>query len=231
MTALAETSPIFIKSKNNLRGNSVYSLKSFTDMLNLILFGPPGCGKGTQSARVACKYKLEHLSTGDLLREEVRKGTSEGSEMKRYISKGLLVPDNMVLKKLYQLNLQYRKVPGFILDGFPRTLNQAEILDRFLEKKGFPVCIVIFMVVDEDELIQRIIGRSEDSGRIDDNEKTIMRRLEVYRKHTLPLKDYYLKQNKLTMISGMAPVKEVAARINSVIDQYLVNRSVLLTDP
>jgi adenylate kinase len=200
-------------------------------MLNLILFGPPGCGKGTQSARVACKYKLEHLSTGDLFREEARKETAEGIEMHRYMSKGMLVPDHLVLKRLYSINLQYRKVPGFVLDGFPRTINQAEILDRFLEKKGFPICIAFFMVVDEDELIQRMIGRGEDSGRDDDNEKTIMRRLEVYRKYTLPLKEYFLKQNKLSMINGMAPVKEVAGRINSIIEQYLVNRSVMIPDP
>jgi adenylate kinase len=201
------------------------------NMLNLILFGPPGCGKGTQSARVACKYKLEHLSTGDLFREEVRKGTSEGKKMSRYMSKGLLVPDNMVLKKLYQLNLQYRKVPGFVLDGFPRTINQAMILDRFLEKKGFPVCIAFFMVVDEDELIHRMIGRGEDSGRLDDNEETIKRRLEVYRKYTLPIREYYERQNKLSMVSGMAPVKEVSSRINAIVEQYLVNRSILIPDP
>lgn len=196
-------------------------------MLNLILFGPPGSGKGTQSSRVACRYNLVHLSSGELFREEVRKGTKLGYQLASYMLKGLLVPDNMVLKKIYKAAIHHEDATGIVFDGFPRTVNQAVLLDRFLNKKNIPVSIVFFMMVDEKELISRMMGRAEDSGRLDDNEEVILRRMDVYEKQTRPLRDYYQKQNKLSCISGMAPVKVVAERISSVIDNYLMKKEII----
>ncbi len=196
-------------------------------MLNLILFGPPGSGKGTQSTRVACRYNLVHLSSGELFREEVRKGTRLGFQLASYMMKGLLVPDNIAVKKIYKAAIQYRNSKGIVFDGFPRTVKQALLLDRFLNKKNIPLSIVFFMMVDEKELISRMMGRAEDSGRLDDNEEVILRRMDVYEKHTRPLRDYYQKQNKLSCISGMAPVKVVAERISSVIDNFLIKQEII----
>lgn len=196
-------------------------------MLNLILFGPPGSGKGTQSSRVACRYNLVHLSSGELFREEVRKGTKLGYQLASYMIKGLLVPDNIALKKIYKAAVHYRDSAGIIFDGFPRTVYQAEMLDRFLNKKNIPVNIVFFMMVDEEELISRMMGRAEDSGRLDDNEEVILRRMKVYAKQTRPLIEYYQKQDKLSCISGMSPVKVVAERISSVIDNYLIKKEII----
>ncbi|MFW5707408.1 MAG: adenylate kinase [Bacteroidota bacterium] len=196
-------------------------------MLNLVLFGPPGSGKGTQSARVAGRFNLVHLSTGEIFREEVRKGTRLGKQLIGFMKEGVLVPDAIVLKKLYKIALQYRNAAGLVFDGFPRTLHQAVILDKLLEKKNIPINIVFCMVVDEDELVRRMIGRSEDSGRCDDKENVIRKRMQVYREQTLPLKEYYAKQNKLSNISGMAPVKQVAGRIARVVEHYLAQKEIV----
>lgn len=196
-------------------------------MLNLILFGPPGSGKGTQSARVACRYNLVHLSSGELFRDEVREGSKLGYQLASYMIKGSLVPDNLVLKKVYQSALQYRDAEGIVFDGFPRTVYQAQMLDNFMNKKKIPLSIVFFMMVDEKELISRMLGRAEDSGRIDDNEEIILRRMKVYEMQTHPLKDYYRKQGKLSCISGMAPVKTVAERITKVIDHFRKKQEII----
>ncbi|TVQ11621.1 MAG: adenylate kinase [Bacteroidetes bacterium] len=196
-------------------------------MLNLILFGPPGSGKGTQSLRVACRYNLVHFSSGELFRNEVKKGTKIGYELANYMINGLLVPDFMVLRKIYRAALQYQDAAGIVFDGFPRTVYQAEMLDKLLIKKDIPISIVFFMMVDEKELISRMMGRAEDSGRLDDNEEIILRRMEVYEKQTLPMKEYYQKQGKLSCISGMAPVKVVAERISRVIDHYLMKNEII----
>ncbi len=196
-------------------------------MLNLVLFGPPGSGKGTQSLRVACRYNLVHLSSGELFRNEVRKGTKLGYQFASYMLKGALVPDNLALKKVYQSALQYRNTEGIVFDGFPRTVYQAEMLDKFMNKKNIPLSIVFFMMVDEKELISRMLGRAEDSGRLDDNEEVILRRMKVYEMQTHPLKDYYKKQGKLSCISGMAPVKTVADRIAKVIDHFRKEQEII----
>jgi adenylate kinase len=197
-------------------------------MLNLILFGPPGCGKGTQSSRVACRYNLVHISTGELFRREVARQTSLGIHMADYMNKGLLVPDAIVLKKLYQSTFQLINSPGVVFDGFPRTIFQASVLDRFLKKRGMSVHIVFFMMVDEEELFHRMMGRAEDSGRSDDNERTIRHRMEVYREHTRPLKEYYQRQNIIAKINGMAPVKEVSDRIANVVEHYRQKKEIIL---
>jgi len=196
-------------------------------MLNLILFGPPGCGKGTQSALIANRYNLVHLSTGELFREEFRKGTKLGKDVIHFMKNGLLIPDPIVLKKLYRVASQYDSATGLVFDGFPRTLNQAVVLDKMLEKKGIPVSIVFCMVVDEEELINRMLNRAEDSGRMDDNEEIIHKRMEIYRKHTRVLKDYYEKQDKVSYISGMAPVKVVSERIAQVVDYFRKTNKIL----
>jgi adenylate kinase len=202
-------------------------LLNLLTMLNLILFGPPGSGKGTQSSRIACRYNLVHLSSGELFRQEVKRGTQHGLQLARFMNNGLLVPDQMVITKLYRAILSNLKAPGFVFDGFPRTIHQATILDQLLEKNGTQISIVFSMQVDEQELFNRMMERGQDSGRDDDNERTILRRLKIFQKQTQHLKEYYLKQNKISEISGMAPVKVVSERIANVVHHYLEQHEIL----
>ncbi len=196
-------------------------------MLNLVIFGPPGSGKGTQSAKIADKYNLCHLSTGELFRKEMEKGTLLGREVEKYIDKGLLVPDEIVLRELYRRASDHLDSPGFIFDGFPRTLVQAETLDRLLDKKGIPISLDISVVVEEQELFKRILGRGEDSGRSDDSVEIAKLRLNVYKEQTRPLLDYYSGQGKIVSINGMEPVDRVFEKICLAIDTYLVSRKVI----
>ncbi len=196
-------------------------------MLNLVIFGPPGSGKGTQSTKIVDKYNLTHLSTGNLLREKMESETPLGKEVRQYIDKGLLVPDDIVLKEIQQIINGQDDMPGFVFDGFPRTINQAEAFDRMLDKNSTPICLVISVEVDEEELFNRLMGRSEDSGRSDDSDEIIRRRLEVYKKQTLPLISYYKSQGKIATIKGMDPVEKVFGKICHAIDTFLHNRKVL----
>ncbi|MFO8066427.1 MAG: adenylate kinase [Bacteroidales bacterium] len=196
-------------------------------MLNIIIFGPPGSGKGTQSARIVEKYNLLHLSTGDILRDEMEKETAVGLEAKKYIDKGHLVPDEVVLKVLYHKASDYASGHGFVFDGFPRTIVQAEILDKMLEKRKMPINIVISIEVKEDELFKRMMGRAEDSGRSDDNEETIRKRIEVYKQQTFPLIDYYRNQGKLVDINGMDSVDKVFSNISRAIDFFIMKKEIL----
>ena len=196
-------------------------------MLNLVIFGPPGSGKGTQSARIVKKYDLIHLSTGDMLREEMSNETPLGKEVSQYIDKGLLVPDEIVLKMLYQHIIEHLGAPGFIFDGFPRTIVQAEALDKKLVGRGVPINLVISVEVEEKELFRRILGRGEDSGRSDDSEDIVHQRLDVYKKQTMPLLDYYRNQGKIAAINGMCPVDEVFAKICRAVDTYVESSKVI----
>ncbi len=196
-------------------------------MLNIIIFGPPGSGKGTQSARIVEKYDLIHLSTGDLFREEMGKNTPLGQEARKYIDKGLLVPDDIVLRELYSRASAHMDSPGFIFDGFPRTIVQAETLDQMLNKRGMPICLVISVEVEREELFKRIMGRGEDSGRSDDSEIIAHRRLQVYEEQTMPLISYYKAQGKFVAINGMAPVDQVFAKICHAIDTYRESQKVI----
>ncbi len=196
-------------------------------MLNLVIFGPPGSGKGTQSARIVEKYDLIHMSTGDMLREEMSKETPLGAEVSQFIDKGLLVPDEIVLKMLYQHISDHFGSPGFIFDGFPRTIIQAEALDKMLCDREVPINLVISVEVEEKELYKRILGRGEDSGRSDDSEGIVRQRLEVYKSQTMPLLDYYSKQDKIAAINGMAPVDEVFAKICRAVDTYVESSKVI----
>jgi adenylate kinase len=196
-------------------------------MLNLIIFGPPGSGKGTQSARIVERYNLIHLSTGDILREEIQKGTPLGQKVKTYIDKGLLVPDELVLKELFLKAKEHMGGTGFIFDGFPRTIVQAEMLDKALEKRNTPVNLVISVEVDEDELFKRLSGRAEDSGRSDDTADIIRKRIEVYKKQSMPLISYYRKQGRIVCVNGMDPVDKVFGKITFAIDTYLSKKEVV----
>lgn len=190
-------------------------------MFNIIIFGPPGSGKGTQSERVAAKFGLEHISTGEIFRQEVSEGSQVGLQVKRFIDQGLLVPDAIVLKKLFCMVQEYKNSRGVIFDGFPRTLFQAEMLDKFFAKKGISINLVIFINVSLYELFNRMIGRAKDSGRSDDKKSIMIKRMRIYNTHTKPLIDYYQKQGKLLCISGMAAVDVVSGRITSSIDKQL----------
>lgn len=182
-------------------------------MFNIILFGPPGAGKGTQSLNIAKDFHFVHLSTGSILRDLIQHNTAIGQLIKKFIDRGYLVPDDIVLRELFREALRHQKKPGLIFDGFPRTVNQAEVLDNMLEKKGIPVSMVISLEVEKEELYRRIMGRSVDSGRSDDVEEVIRQRFLTYEQETLPLKDYFHQSNRLVEISGMASVQDVYAEI------------------
>lgn len=196
-------------------------------MLNIIIFGPPGSGKGTQSAKIVEKYNLIHLSTGDLMREEIANDTALGREVKKYIDKGMLVPDEIIMRELYEKASHHLDAQGLIFDGFPRTIVQAEMLDQMLEKHGMPIDVVLSVDVSEEELFKRLMGRAEDSGRSDDKTDIIWRRIEIYKEQTLPLIDFYKKQGKIVSINGMSPVEEVFGKITTAVDTYLETREII----
>jgi adenylate kinase len=197
-------------------------------MLNIIIFGPPGSGKGTQSAKIVEKYHLKHISTGDLLRDEMHRKTSLGLEIAKYIDSGMLVPDHIVIRELQHTVKIHCDRSGFVFDGFPRTLNQAELLDQMLICNETPVNIVISVDVHEDELLKRLMGRAEDSGRSDDNEEVIWKRIDVYKTQSFPLISYYSKQGKLVKVNGMDPVEKVFEKISLAIDTYVSKNKVLV---
>lgn len=190
-------------------------------MLNLVLFGPPGSGKGTQAENIIKKYNLIHLSTGDMLRAEIAAQTKLGLEAKALMDKGELVPDAVVIGMIENKLDANKSATGFVFDGFPRTVKQAEALDELLNKRAAPIKVVLSMVVGEEELTRRILNRGKSSGRSDDQDESIVKnRVIEYRNKTAPLANYYAAQGKLKEIKGEAPVEEVfnalAAEINLV---------------
>ena len=188
-------------------------------MLNIIICGAPGCGKGTQSDLIVDKYTLKHLSTGDLLREEIAKKSKLGMEAESFISKGNLVPDEMILDILsIAIDEQTKNSKGIILDGFPRNVAQAEALEKLMTRLNKEITLLIDLHVDKQELIDRLIKRGETSGRSDDNLDTIKKRLEVYENKTAPVSDFYKNKNKYAAINGMGTIDEIFQRISSVID-------------
>lgn len=189
-------------------------------MLNIVLFGPPGAGKGTQSQYIIEKYNLIHLATGDMLRAEISEKTQMGLEAKKFIDKGQLVPDETVIGMIAHKLEKHSNASGFVFDGFPRTTVQAAKLDEMLQKHGAPISLMISLEVGKDELIARLLNRGKISGRTDDQSKsTIRRRLEVYNTETLPVMDYYKKQGKYREIYGMGTIEEIFQRICKVIDE------------
>lgn len=188
-------------------------------MLNIILFGAPGSGKGTQSDNIKAKYDLAHISTGDVLRAEIKNGTELGKLAEGYISKGQLVPDDLVVDMLAKVLDSKKDVKGVIFDGFPRTIAQGKALDEMLKQRGQEVSAVISLEVNEKELIDRLIKRGQQSGRSDDNLETIKSRLDVYKNQTSPLKEEYKKNGKLISIEGVGTVDEIFSRISQAIDK------------
>lgn len=194
-------------------------------MLNLIIFGAPGTGKGTQSLNLIEKYNLVHLSTGDILREELKTGTEIGLKAKKYIDEGLLVPDSIIIDLLFDRADKIIGPKGFIFDGFPRNTVQAEELDKVVVEKNTSISLVLHLDVTEEELTKRILLRSQNSGRADDTEEVVKKRVEVYIQQTMPLLDYYRKQGKLITIHGMGTIDEVFSRISAAIDNYITSNN------
>ena len=187
-------------------------------MFNIIIFGAPGSGKGTQGQIPTDRYQLTHISTGEVLREKIRKQTPLGKLADEYISKGQLVPDNVVIDILTKFFADNPTSNGYIFDGFPRTLRQGEAMDEMLAEKNESINVVLWLDVDDDELVERLVNRGKEMGRNDDNLETIKSRLKVYYQKTAPLKKFYSKQGKLVKINGMGTVEEIFSRIEKVID-------------
>ena len=189
-------------------------------MFNLILFGPPGSGKGTQSEKLIAKYGLKHLSTGDLLRSEISRQTPLGKEAKSIMDKGQLVPDEVVIGMISSALDANPDARGFLFDGFPRTAAQAEALDKLLELKEAPIAAMLALEVSEDELIKRLLKRGETSGRSDDtNEAVIRARITEYHNKTAVVADYYKKFDKVVMVKGDGTIDEIFNRLCTEIDK------------
>lgn len=188
-------------------------------MLNLVLFGPPGAGKGTQASRLVEKYNLIHLSTGDIFRANIKGETELGKLAKSYIDKGALVPDEVTIGMLESEVEKHPNAVGFIFDGFPRTTPQAEALEVFLKGKNTSVSLMLQLDVPEDELVKRLLLRGKDSGRADDQDESIIRnRISVYNEQTAVVADYYAKQNKFVKINGVGSIDEITERLFNAID-------------
>ena len=188
-------------------------------MLNIILFGAPGCGKGTQAALIKEKYNINHISTGEVIRGEISRGTELGKSMQSYIEAGQLAPDSIVIGMIRNYMQEHKDAAGNIFDGFPRTTAQAEAFDKILGEDGMEVSVMIYMDVPEEELVKRILLRGKDSGRADDaSEDVIRNRIEVYRAQTEIVASHYAKQNKYVAVDGVGSLEEVFERICSAID-------------
>lgn len=191
-------------------------------MFNIILFGPPGSGKGTQSERLVFKYGLKHLSTGDILRSEIAGQTPLGLEAKNFMDKGQLVPDEVVIGMISSALEKNPQAKGFLFDGFPRTEAQAEALDKLLKLKQTEIGIVLALMVSEEELVQRLLNRGITSGRTDDNNEGVIRaRIVEYHQKTSPVADYYRKFNKVFDIPGEGSVDEIFESLCARIDERM----------
>ena len=191
-------------------------------MINLILFGKPGCGKGTQAEFIKNKYDLVHISTGIVFRHNISMQTELGLIAKSYMDKGDLVPDNVTIKMLEAEVNKFPNVNGFIFDGFPRTTIQARMLDKFLKNKDLKISMTIALDVDEDILIERLISRGKESGRADDQDKSkIQNRFEEYNKKTSKLIEYYNNQGKFYSVEGLGEINEITQRIYNLIDSKI----------
>ncbi len=193
-------------------------------MINLILFGPPGSGKGTQAAKLVEKYQLLHISTGDLFRYEMGNNTPLGLEAKSYISKGELVPDEVTVGMLRNKVEANPDVEGYIFDGFPRTIPQCEALDALLLEKGESISKLIMLDVPDEEIVTRIKKRGETSGRADDlNEDIIRNRIDVYKKETTPVFDFYAEKGKSVKIHGVGSIEDIFTKLCEEIDALVIS--------
>ena len=188
-------------------------------MLNIVIFGAPGSGKGTQSERIVEKYGINHISTGDVLRAEIKNGTELGKTAKGYIDQGQLIPDELMIDILASVFDSFKDSKGVIFDGFPRTIAQAEALKKMLAERGQDVSVMVDLDVPEEELMVRLIKRGKDSGRADDNEETIKKRLHVYHSPTAPLIDWYKNEKKYQHINGLGTMEGIFAEICEAVDK------------
>lgn len=190
-------------------------------MLNIVLFGPPGAGKGTQSAKLVEKYNLIHLSTGDIFRNNMKNDSELGKLAKSYIDKGELVPDEVTINMLQAEVEKYPDAAGFIFDGFPRTTAQAKALDAFLASKNTGITLMLALEVPEEELIKRLLLRGQESGRSDDTDENIIRnRIKVYNEQTAVAANYYNEQGKYHAVQGVGSIDEIFERLCHVIDTH-----------
>ncbi|MBK8701411.1 MAG: adenylate kinase [Saprospiraceae bacterium] len=191
-------------------------------MLNLILFGPPGSGKGTQAARLVERYGLLHISTGDLFRYEIGNNTPLGLEAKSYMDKGQLVPDSVTIGMLKNKVLANTEVNGFIFDGFPRTIAQSEALDALMTELDQSITALIALDVSEEEIVDRLLERGKTSGRTDDNDEAVIRkRIGVYKGETTPVYDYYAQFDKSIRVDGIGSIDEIFTALCLEIDRHL----------
>ncbi|HMT54141.1 MAG TPA: adenylate kinase [Saprospiraceae bacterium] len=189
-------------------------------MLNLILFGPPGSGKGTQAENLIEKYGILHISTGDLFRYEMGNNTPLGIKAKEYMAKGELVPDEVTIGMLKNKVDANPDVSGIIFDGFPRTIPQAEALDAFLQEKNTEVTALVALDVPDEELVKRLLNRGKSSGRADDNDEEIIRnRISIYKSETAQVFDYYAQNGKSKLIPGVGSIEEIFDRLVAAIDE------------
>lgn len=191
-------------------------------MFNLILFGPPGSGKGTQSERLVDKYGLVHLSTGNLLREERAQKTPLGLEAESFMAKGQLVPDEVVIGMVDSYFDKHKDARGFLFDGFPRTVAQAEALDKLLDLKKTEIAMVLALEVSEEELVKRLINRGKTSGRSDDSDEAVIRkRLSVYNSETAPVAEHYKRSRKFQHIKGEGSVDNIFNSLSDALDKKM----------
>lgn len=191
-------------------------------MVNIVLFGAPGCGKGTQAQRLKEHYGILHVSTGEVIRGEIARGTELGKRMQSYIEAGKLAPDEIVIDMIANYVAEHKEAKGCIFDGFPRTTKQAEEFDKILSRHGLKVDIMVDIHVPEEELVKRILLRGKESGRADDaSEEVIRGRIEVYRQQTEVVADFYAKQDKYVDVDGVGPMDDVFERIRNVIDRKI----------
>ena len=187
--------------------------------MKIIMLGAPGAGKGTQAKMIAAKYGVPHISTGDIFRANIKNNTELGQKAKTYMDKGELVPDELVVDLIMDRFKEADCANGYVLDGFPRTIAQAEALKKMLAERGQDVSVMVDLEVPEDELMVRLIKRGKDSGRADDNEETIKKRLHVYHSQTAPLIDWYKNEKKYQHINGLGTMEGIFAEICEAIDK------------
>lgn len=190
-------------------------------MFNLVIFGPPGSGKGTQSVKIAESFDLVHISTGDVFRREIRSGSELGKKVKGIIEKGELVSDELLIEILENEIDKFDDPRGFIFDGFPRTIRQAEDLDRLLGQKDEEVDLVLALEVNDAEIKERLLKRAKIEGRKDDTEEVIENRINVYNEQTQPLLDYYKAQGKLQTVNGIGSIGDVFGSLSEVIEERI----------
>jgi len=192
-------------------------------MFNLVIFGPPGAGKGTQSAKIIDKYKLAHISTGDMFRMHISQDTELGKRVKQILADGLLVPDSITIDMLEEEVQRNPDVSGFIFDGFPRTVNQAEALDTFLDSKGEKIDLVLQLDVTEAEIKNRIAERKKVSGRADDDEDKLLKRIDEYFSKTIHVLPFYQEQGKVVKVNGIGDIELIFGTICEAIDSAKVD--------